>query len=88
MGLFLHLLSLFLTDPVFHHSPALLVWIKMRKKHLDIPALVSQVVLQLLLAVLEFLSIRSLELFYYINTYVCVYKRFLEQTIENMSPTS
>lgn len=40
---------------------------------MDIPALVSRMVLQLLLAVLEFLSIQSLELFYYINIYTCVH---------------
>lgn len=57
---------------------------------MDTPGLVSLVVLQLLLAVLEFLFIQSLELFYYINiyTHMRVYKCFLEQTVENVSPTS
>lgn len=69
--LFLHQFSLFLTDPALLRSLALLLsWIKMRKNHVDVLALVSLVVL--LLVLLEFVSIWSLELIYYISIYLYV----------------
>lgn len=57
---------------------------------MDIPVFVCLVVHQLLMAVLELLSLPSLELSYYVNTSqnldMCAQKCFLEQTVENVSP--